>query len=179
MEGRGLGNPGHREGRGLDRGSAGEDRAGTRLRQVLPAAVPGEDRRGPGRRQPAQRVAEGDWTPLGFSGAGPFSGALAFVGYGIAALPLGFDGFDGIDLKGKVAVMFRYEPQEKDDASIFDTEARAGGRRSGTRCSRPGSGGASAVVFVAGPLQDEGKDRLPALGNDGPESPAGIPVLQV
>src|SRR5439155_12621647 len=28
-------------------------------------------------------------------------------------------------------------------------------------------------------LQDEEKDRIPALANDGPESPAGIPVLQV
>ena len=39
--------------------------------------------------------------------------------------------------------------------------------------------GAVAVVFATGPLQDEGKDRVPPLANDGPESPAGIPVLQV
>ncbi len=39
--------------------------------------------------------------------------------------------------------------------------------------------GAVAVVFVTGPLQDEGKDKLPALANDGPESPAGIPIIQV
>ena len=36
-----------------------------------------------------------------------------------------------------------------------------------------------AVVFVTGPLQDEGEDRLPALKNDGPESAAGLPVIQV
>jgi Tol biopolymer transport system component len=36
-----------------------------------------------------------------------------------------------------------------------------------------------AVIFATGPLQDEGKDKIPALANDGPESPAGIPVLQV
>jgi hypothetical protein len=35
------------------------------------------------------------------------------------------------------------------------------------------------VVFVTGPLQDEGKDKLPVLANDGPESAAGIPVLQL
>src|SRR5256885_10235334 len=39
--------------------------------------------------------------------------------------------------------------------------------------------GAVAVVFATGPLQDEGKDKVPPLANDGPESPAGIPVLQV
>jgi hypothetical protein len=39
--------------------------------------------------------------------------------------------------------------------------------------------GAVAVIFVAGPAQDEGKEFLPVLKNDGPQSPAGIPVLQV
>ena len=39
--------------------------------------------------------------------------------------------------------------------------------------------GAVAVIFVTGPFQDEDKDKVPALKNDGPESPAGIPVVQV
>src|SRR3954452_1847577 len=65
-------------------------------------------------------VADGDWTPLGFSSAGAFAGPIAFVGYGIDAAPIGYKDFDGVDLKGKVALMLRYEPQEKDDASKFD-----------------------------------------------------------
>src|SRR5476649_2026035 len=65
-------------------------------------------------------VADADWTPLGFSSAGAFSGPLAWVGYGIDATPIGYNDFDGIDLKGKVALMLRYEPQEKDDTSKFD-----------------------------------------------------------
>ena len=32
-------------------------------------------------------VADGDWTPLGFSSSGAFAGELAFVGYGIEAPP--------------------------------------------------------------------------------------------
>ena len=39
--------------------------------------------------------------------------------------------------------------------------------------------GAVAVVFVTGPLQDDPKDKLPVLANDGPESQAGIPIIQV
>ena len=65
-------------------------------------------------------VANGDWTPLGFSSAGAFAGPIAFVGYGIDATSIGYNDFDGVDLKGKVALMLRYEPQEKDDASKFD-----------------------------------------------------------
>src|SRR3954453_17059550 len=52
-------------------------------------------------------VADGDWTPLGFSSAGSFAGPIAFVGYGIDAAPIGYNDFDGVDLKGKVALMLR------------------------------------------------------------------------
>jgi Tol biopolymer transport system component len=126
-----------------------------------------------------QGVAKDDWTPLGFSSSGAFSGPIAFVGYGIAAPPLGYDDFAGIDLKGRVAVMLRYEPQEKDEKSIFD--GRKPSRWSALRYKvlQARERGAAAVVFVTGPLQDDGKDRVPALANDGPESPAGIPVIQL
>ncbi len=124
-------------------------------------------------------VAGSDWSPLGFSSPGAFSGEIAFVGYGIEAAPLGYRELSGVDLKGKVALMLRYEPQEKDESSKFD------GRRP-SRWSAPRykvlqarERGAVAVIFVDGPIQDEGKDKLPVLKNDGPESPAGIPVLQV
>src|SRR5262249_27702323 len=46
-------------------------------------------------------VADADWSPLGFSSSGAFKGPVAFVGYGIAATPLNYDDFAGIDLKGK------------------------------------------------------------------------------
>ena len=124
-------------------------------------------------------VAEDDWTPLGFSSAGEFAGEIAFVGYGIEAAPLDYRELSGVDLKGKVVLMLRYEPQEKDENSRFD------GRRP-SRWSAPRykvlqarERGAVAVIFTTGPLQDEEKDRLPILKNDGPESPAGIPVIQV
>ncbi|HXM79736.1 MAG TPA: PA domain-containing protein, partial [Thermoanaerobaculia bacterium] len=124
-------------------------------------------------------VPDGDWSPLGFSSSGAFSGEIAFVGYGIEAAPLDYRELSGVDLHGKVALMLRYEPQEKDEASKFD------GRRP-SRWSAPRykvlqarERGAVAVIFVDGPLQDEGKNKLPVLRNDGPQSPAGIPVLQV
>ncbi|MEO8190304.1 MAG: M28 family peptidase [Acidobacteriota bacterium] len=179
MEGRGLGT------KGLDRAA---DWIESRLRALkLEPAFAGSYRQPfdvkigvalePGNA--LSGVAEGDWSPLGFSSAGAFSGEIAFVGYGIEAAPLDYRELSGVDLKGKVALMLRYEPQEKDDASKFD------GRRP-SRWSAPRykvlqarERGAVAVVFVDGPLQDEGKDKLPALRNDGPESPAGIPVLQV
>ncbi|HSP35713.1 MAG TPA: M28 family peptidase, partial [Thermoanaerobaculia bacterium] len=120
-----------------------------------------------------------DWTPLGFSSSGKFSGEVVFVGYGIEAPPLNYRELDGVDLKGKVALMLRYEPQEKDEKSIFD--GRKPSRWSAMRYKvlQARERGAIAVIFTTGPLQADEKDRLPVLKNDGPESPAGIPVLQV
>ena len=102
-------------------------------------------------------VAAADWTPLGLSSSGAFAGELAFAGYGIEAPAVGYRELDGIDLKGKVVLMLRYEPQEKDDASPFD--GRRPSRWSALRYKvlQARERGAAAVVFVTGPAQDDGQ----------------------
>ena len=119
------------------------------------------------------------WTPLASSSSAAFEGELAFVGYGIEARDLSYQELSPVDLRGKVALMLRYEPQEKNDASKFD--GRRPSRWSAIRYKvhRAREAGAVAVVFVTGPLQEPEQDRLPVLANDGPESAAGIPVIQV
>ena len=120
-----------------------------------------------------------DWTPLGFSSPGSFSGPVAFVGYGIDAPELLYREYEHLDLKGKVALMLRYEPRERDENSPFDGKRPSRWSALRYKVMKARELGAVAVIFVTGPLQDEGKDKLPALANDGPESPAGIPVIQV
>jgi Tol biopolymer transport system component len=124
-------------------------------------------------------LKDDEWMPLGFSSPGAFSGKIAFVGYGIEAPPLSYRELDGIDLKGKVALMLRYEPQERDEKSVFDGKKPSRWSALRYKALQARERGAVAVVFVTGPLQDEAKDKVPALANDGPESPAGIPVIQV
>lgn len=124
-------------------------------------------------------LSNDEWTPLGFSSSGSFSAPIAFVGYGIEAAPLNYRDFEGIDLKGKVALMLRYEPQERDEQSPFDGKRPSRWSAMRYKAMQARERGAVAVVFVTGPLQDEAKDKLPALANDGPESPAGIPIIQV
>jgi Tol biopolymer transport system component len=183
MEGRGLGTAGlgraadHLERRlralGLRPAFAGGYRQPFQVKTGV-ALVPGGTLEAAGAALPTDA-----WTPLGFSSAGAFEGELVFVGYGVEAPPVGYQELSGVDLRGKVAFMLRYEPQEKDEHSPFD--GRRPSRWSGMRYKvhQARERGAVAVVFATGPLQDEGKDLLPALANDGPESPAGIPVVQV
>jgi len=124
-------------------------------------------------------VADSSWVPLGFSNSGSFSGEVAFLGYGIEAPPLDYRELAGVNLKGKIALMLRYEPQERDSASRFDGKKPSRWSALRYKVLQARERGAAAVVFVTGPLQDERKDKIPALANDGPESPAGIPVIQV
>lgn len=132
-----------------------------------------------GEKNAIEGLANDDWTPLGFSSAGTFSGPIAFVGYGLEAPPLHYRELEGIDLKGKVALMLRYEPQERDEKSPFDGKKPSRWSALRYKALQARERGAIAVVFVTGPLQDEVKDKLPALANDGPESPAGIPIIHV
>jgi hypothetical protein len=60
-----------------------------------------------------------DWTPLGFSASAQAAGELVFAGYGITAKDYGYDDYDGIDVRGKIAIVLRYEPPPKDDKSPF------------------------------------------------------------
>lgn len=126
---------------------------------------------------PAEARVGSDFTPLGFSSAGAFSGPLVFVGYGIRAEPLGYDDYAGLDVEGKVVMAWRYEPGERNPDSPFN----------GTRPSRwselrykallAREAGAAALILVTPP--DDEEDRLPPLRASGPVSPAGLPVLQV
>jgi Tol biopolymer transport system component len=179
MEGRGLGTEGIRRAAGWIesqlRAAGLRPAFGNTYRQ--PIEVKTGVALAPGNR--LDGVADGDWTPLGFSSSGEFAGELVFAGYGIEAPEIGYQELSGLDLKGRIALILRYEPQEKDEASPFS--GRQPSRFSSLRykAMQARERGAAAVVFVTGPLQDEGKDKVPALKNDGPESPAGIPALQV
>ena len=48
------------------------------------------------------------------------SGDLVFVGYGIEAEEHLYDDFNGVDVKGKVVVLLRMEPQQQDVKSVFN-----------------------------------------------------------
>ncbi|MGH7682595.1 MAG: M20/M25/M40 family metallo-hydrolase, partial [Candidatus Eiseniibacteriota bacterium] len=179
MEGRGLGSEGIR--RSADwlekrlRALGLKPAFGKSYRQPFPVKV-GVSLT-PGNR--IDGLADTSWTPLGASSPGDFSGEIAFVGYGIESPSIGYQELSGVDLKGKVALVLRYEPQEKDEASPFDGRrpSRWSAMRYKTLQAR--ERGAVAVIFVTGPLQDEGQNKLPALRNDGPESPVGVPLIQV
>src|SRR4051812_17180015 len=48
------------------------------------------------------------------------SGAIVFAGYGISAPELDYDDYAGIDVRGKLVLIFDHEPQETDPNSRFN-----------------------------------------------------------
>ena len=62
---------------------------------------------------------DSDWRPLGLSTSGKVEGQMVFVGYGITAEEHGYDDYAAVDVKGKVAVVLRYEPPPQGESSPF------------------------------------------------------------
>jgi hypothetical protein len=60
-----------------------------------------------------------EWTPLGLSMSGKAAGEIVFAGYGISAKEHGYDDYAGIDVKGKIALVLRYEPPPQSEPSPF------------------------------------------------------------
>src|SRR5204863_1101450 len=53
-----------------------------------------------------------DFMPMGLSASGDFSGPIVFVGYSISSEKYKYDDYAGIDVKGKIALCARYEPED-------------------------------------------------------------------
>ena len=60
-----------------------------------------------------------DFRPLAFSAAGTVENGVVFAGYGIVAKDLGYDDYEGLDVKDKVVLVLRYSPDGDDEKSTF------------------------------------------------------------
>ncbi|HKY09491.1 MAG TPA: M20/M25/M40 family metallo-hydrolase [Candidatus Binatia bacterium] len=60
-----------------------------------------------------------DWIPLGLSASDKIEAELVFAGYGITAKDYGYDDYAGLDVKGKIVLVLRYEPPPKSADSPF------------------------------------------------------------
>src|SRR6202035_3992290 len=100
-----------------------------------------------------------------------------FVGYGASAADLGYDDYTGIDVKGKIVLVLRYEP-----AGFVTKSGNQGMTQHATMITKAINArnhGAKAVVVVNGKLGDGEQDLLTRFGSvSGPEN-AGVLLVQV
>jgi hypothetical protein len=92
-----------------------------------------------------------DFVPISFSGTGEVEGPVVFAGYGITAPELHYDDYQGIDAKGKVVVVFRHEPQELDQNSVFNGANFTTHATFINKAINARQHGASGIVFITDP----------------------------
>ena len=127
--------------------------------------------------QKRELKAKQDFVPFSFSASGSAHAQIVFGGYGVTAGEFHYDDYAGIDVKGKIVVVLRYEPP---------SFAVQGGNQGMTQHSQlvtkainARNHGAKALVLVNGKLGDGEEDLLTRFGSvSGPEN-AGIIFLQV
>jgi hypothetical protein len=108
-----------------------------------------------------------DFTPMAAGGSGKVDAPLVFAGYGITAKDLEYDDYAGVDVKGKVVVLLRKEPQANDPTSKFDGEKPSQHALFMRKISNAFEHGAAAIIFVndANELRSR-RDQETKLWND-------------
>ncbi len=93
-----------------------------------------------------------DFIPFEVTGNSSAKGNLIFCGYGISAPHLNYDDYAGADVKGKIVLLLRHVPQEKDSGSVFHGRGGYYYSRLSYKVENAFNRGASAVIFINDPL---------------------------
>jgi hypothetical protein len=120
-----------------------------------------------------------DLKPLSLSGPGDVTAEAAFLGYGIAAPELGYDDYEGMDVKGKVVLVLRHAPGFKDPKSPFAPPAVQ--RRYGTFEAKVATavGAGAAALVVVNDFKQASKPKEDVAMHAVGGNPSSIPVFHV
>ena len=114
---------------------------------------------------------------VGASGSGQFDGPIVFAGYGITAPAYNYDDYAGLDVKGKVVLIWRYAPQMNDEKSKFASRNDPSGHAQlFTKGINARMHGAKAVILV-NPSFNRADDPLDTFNTA--DGQASIPFLQI
>jgi aminopeptidase YwaD len=120
-----------------------------------------------------------DFLPFNFSGSGRISGELVFAGYGITAREYNYDDYTGIDVKDKIVLVLRHEPQEFDAKSVFDGRVYTEHSQVLSKAVNAKLHGAKAILFVNDMAAHSGEDQLEKFSSTVSPGSPGIPFIQV
>jgi len=121
---------------------------------------------------------EKDYIPLNFSSAGEVTGEVVFVGYGITAPEYNYDDFKDIDVKDKIVVFFRREPQETEDKSPFAGRVYTRHAQFDSKATNAKLHGAKAAIVLTDILSAGSGELEKFARNAGPAN-AGIPLIMM
>ncbi|PYT25514.1 MAG: hypothetical protein DMG57_24965 [Acidobacteria bacterium] len=121
-----------------------------------------------------------DFIPFNFSSRGKLSGSVVFAGYGITAPEYNYDDYAGLDVKDKLVVVLRHEPQEFDEKSVFSGKAYTEHAQFFSKAVNAKMHGARGVILINDRFNHRGdSDQLEKFGHTAGPTDAGIPFVQV
>ena len=121
-----------------------------------------------------------DYTPFQFSSARHLAGTLVFAGYGITAPEYHYDDYAGLDVKGKLILVLRHEPQEFDEHSVFNGREFTQHASFINKAINAKMHGAAGVIEINDVDHHSGDgDNLQKFAEAEGPSDAGIPFIQV
>jgi hypothetical protein len=118
-----------------------------------------------------------DYIPLSFSSVGAFAGPVVFAGYGISAPEFQYDDYAHLDVKDKIVLLLRYEPErfgEKNGGHGTTTQHA----HLITKAINARNHGAKAVILVNGKIPQGEEDLLLRFGTLAGPQDAGILLIQ-
>ncbi|HET7224896.1 MAG TPA: M28 family peptidase, partial [Candidatus Eisenbacteria bacterium] len=92
-----------------------------------------------------------DFEPLGFSANGTLTAQVVFAGYGITAAEYHYDDYANLDVRDKIVLVLRNEPNEMDSTSIFDGDVNTPYSDPRTKAINAREHGALGLLLVNGP----------------------------
>ncbi len=93
-----------------------------------------------------------DFVPFDMTANRRVAGDLVFAGYGITAADKKYDDYEGIDVRGKIVLIFRHEPRENDTTSQFKGRKDADRWSLAAKVKRAKELGAIGLIVMNEPL---------------------------
>src|ERR1043165_1329936 len=125
----------------------------------------------------------GDYRPMPISQSGAGVGTLVFAGYGISAPENEYDDYAGLDVKGKVVLAFRGEPETPDGKRIAGNDPHAVAKVYSDLFYKAGIArdkGALALLIIDGERgKAPEKKIMPDMIRGGGRRHCGLPLIQV
>ena len=132
-----------------------------------------------GRRSRALEFKK-EFQPMNFSDSAQLRARVVFAGYGITAREYNYDDFAGIDVKDKLILVLRHEPQEMDEKSIFAGKIYTEHSQFFSKAANAKMHGARGVLLVNDVANHSaGADEMEPFGNTVGPNNAGLPFVQV
>ncbi len=119
-------------------------------------------------------VLHKDFITAPFSGKSKVAGNVVFAGYGISAPKLNYDDYAGLDVKGKIVLAMRYNPEHDSSKTEFDRYSTYRQKAINAKDK-----GAAAIIFVNGWAPTNDEDPLMELHYDGAAAINDFAVMQI